>query len=171
MSELDTFFDNLVAASPVLSGTNTVIAGREISFWVAGVPQPGGSKKGFYNPKLGRVMITEDNKRCAPWRAAVSQAAMEATSTMLEGPLRLHFSFVMPRPKGHFGTGKKAGMLKPSAPQFPAQRPDASKLTRSSEDALKGILWRDDSQIVTQVITKRYGAQAGLMVTVTPEKQ
>lgn len=90
---------------------------------------------------------------------------------MLEGPLRVRFDFVFPRPAGHFGTGKNASVLKPSAPPYPAQRPDTTKLVRSAEDALKGILWRDDSQIVSQFATKRYGPQAGMAITVAPEKQ
>lgn len=143
---------------------------QTIEIWVPGVPQPGGSKKGYYNPKLGRVMITEANKKSAPWRAVVSQTASEAVSQMLEGPLTARFDFVFPRPKGHFGSGKNASVLKKSAPLFPAVKPDATKVLRSTEDALKGILWRDDSQIVTQYVTKRYGEQAGALIRVRQEK-
>lgn len=144
---------------------------NEIDFWVPGIPQPGGSKQGFYNPKLGRVIISDANeKKVKPWRAAVSQVASESISTMLEGPLRMRMDFVFPRPKGHFGSGKNAGVLKRSAPAFPAVKPDATKLLRSTEDALKGILWKDDSQIVTQAATKRYGEQAGCRIRLVPEK-
>lgn len=142
----------------------------ELDIWVPGIPQPGGSKNGFYNPKLGRVIITDSNKKVKPWRAAVSQVASEAVATMLEGPLRMRMDFVFPRPKGHFGSGKNAGVLKRNAPPFPAVKPDATKLLRSTEDALKGILWKDDSQIVTQAATKRYGEQAGCRIRVVPEK-
>ncbi len=40
----------------------------------------------------------------------------------------------------------------------------------TTEDALRGILWRDDAQIVTQVATKRYGPQAGAWIRVVEEK-
>jgi Holliday junction resolvase RusA-like endonuclease len=88
---------------------------------------------------------------------------------MLEGPLRVRFDFVFPRPKGHFGSGKNATVLKRNAPQYPVVKPDATKVIRSTEDALKGILWRDDSQIVTQAATKRYGTQAGCLIRVVQE--
>jgi Holliday junction resolvase RusA-like endonuclease len=35
-------------------------------------------------------------------------------------------------------------------------RPDATKLWRPTEDALTGIVWRDDSQIIRQLVRKRY---------------
>jgi Holliday junction resolvase RusA-like endonuclease len=143
---------------------------KEIRFWVAGDPQPGGSKRGFYNAKLGRVIITEDNKRCAPWRAVVSEAAQQATTAPFDGPLHVRFEFHKVRPKSHFGTGKYAGALKPSAPPYPTVKPDTTKLVRAAEDALKGICWRDDSQVVSQRASKRYGSQAGMLIVITPYK-
>jgi Holliday junction resolvase RusA-like endonuclease len=143
----------------------------EIDIWVPGVPQPGGSKRGFYNPKLGRAQVVDANDaKVKPWRACVSQAAADAVSAVLEGPLRVRFDFVYTRPKGHYGSGKNAGILKRNAPPFPAVKPDTTKLVRPAEDALKGILWKDDSQIVTQAATKRYGEQAGCRIRVAQEK-
>jgi Holliday junction resolvase RusA-like endonuclease len=138
----------------------------ELTFWVPGIPQPGGSKRGFFNHKTGHVIITEDAKRSKDWRASVSQAASQVAKEMLTVPLKVRFDFVFPRPKGHFGTGKNAGVLRKTAPAFPAGRPDVLKCSRSTEDALTGILWRDDSQIVTEMLTKRYGDQAGAWIRV-----
>src|SRR4051812_40217078 len=121
-----------------------------IEIWVAGVPQPSGSKRGFFNPKLKRVLITDANKKAKPWMACVSAAASEKCKEMLDGPLRVRFDFKFPRPKGHFGSGKNSGVLKSNAPTFHTVKPDATKVMRSTEDALKGIAWIDDSQVVTQ---------------------
>ena len=142
-----------------------------ISFWVPGIPQPGGSKKGFYSAKLGRVIITEDAKHNKTWRASVVQCAAEVAKEILEGPLKVRFEFYFVRPKGHYGSGKNVGVRKSSAPAFPAGRPDTTKLIRSTEDALKGVLWRDDSQIVTQYGSKRYAPQAGAMIHVSVESE
>lgn len=143
-----------------------------IEFWVPGIPQPGGSKDGFYNPKLGRVMIVDSNKKVKPWRACVSAAAQEAMGNMppLMGPLIVRFDFVYNRPKGHFGSGKNAGVLKRNAPAFHVVKPDTTKLVRAAEDALKGITWKDDSQITTQGASKRYGNQPGCRIRISPEK-
>lgn len=125
-----------------------------ISFFVPGIPRPGGSKRGFVIPGTKRVVITEDCKRSKDWRTSVAWAAKEAIQEPLRGALRMEFTFILPRPKGHFGKG---GVRK-SAPVWPAVRPDTTKLIRSTEDALKGIAYLDDSQIVQQMASKCYQA-------------
>ena len=138
-----------------------------ITFWVSGVPQPGGSKRAFVNKKTGRAIITEDCKRNKGWRSMVADAARPVAPTVpIMEPVEMHITFVMPRPKGHFGSGKNAATLKPSAPWGHTVKPDATKLVRSTEDALTGILWHDDAQIVVQVIRKIYGPQPGASVTI-----
>lgn len=136
----------------------------EIVFQVHGVPAPGGSKRGFYSPKLKRVIITEDCKRSRPWRALVSDAALAVhQGPPLAGPLRLEVEFVLPRPKHHTG----ARGLKASAPHHHTSAPDATKLLRSTEDALKGIAWTDDAQVAVQAVSKRYGERPGALVRVS----
>jgi Holliday junction resolvase RusA-like endonuclease len=144
-----------------------------IEFFVPGIPKPAGSKRGFYNPRLKRVIITDDNRKSKDWITVVAQIAAEHQQgkPVLDGPLAARFDFVFPRPKGHYGSGKNATVLKPSAPPFPDVKPDATKVLRATEDALKGLLWRDDSQVVTQMVTKRYGEQPGCLIRVRPEKQ
>ena len=133
-----------------------------IRFWVPGIPQPGGSKRGFVNPKNGRVIITEDNKRSKDWRTAVAWAAAENIKVPLEGPLAVTFEFQFMRPKGHYGSKG----LRASAPVHPAVRPDLLKVARSTEDAMSGLAYRDDAQIVHETLIKRYGEQAGAWITI-----
>jgi Holliday junction resolvase RusA-like endonuclease len=47
----------------------------------------------------------------------------------------------------------------------PIGKPDADNLLKTL-DALNQVVWRDDSQIVTAQITKRYGATPGVTVCV-----
>lgn len=140
-----------------------------IAFHVPGIPAPGGSKKYVgRSKKTGRALIVDDaGKRNKDWRASVAWAGKAAMrgQPLLEGPLKVRFEFVLPRPKGHLG----AKGLKPSAPAWPTVKPDALKLTRSSEDALTGVVWRDDAQIVQESIEKRYGVAGeptGAIITV-----
>jgi Holliday junction resolvase RusA-like endonuclease len=142
-----------------------------IQFFVAGIPQPGGSKRGFFSPKLKRVIITDANSKAKDWKTSVAQTASEVVKDtgILTGPLKVRMDFVFPRPKGHYRTGKHKGEVRDSAPQYPAVRPDAGKVARSSEDSLTGILWQDDAQIVTEILTKRYGPIPGCTITVRPE--
>lgn len=140
----------------------------EISFFVAGQPVPGGSKKAFVNSRTGRVNLVDDSgRRGKDWRADVRAAAQEVyKGPLLDGPLAVAFVFVQRRPAGHYGTGRNRGKLKANAPPYPIGKPDVTKLIRSTEDALKGILWTDDSRIVVQFGEKNYGDNPGARITI-----
>ena len=135
-----------------------------ITFFVPGLPQPGGSKRAFYIKKLGRAVITDANAKAKPWKATVAAYAREQYAGQpLDGPLKVTMIFTMPRPKYHFGKhGRKA-----NAPIYHTVKPDSTKLLRSTEDALTGILWRDDSQVMPAV-TKVYGDLPGVQISVEP---
>ena len=139
-----------------------------IQLTVYGKAQPAGSKRGF-KAKDGGVLIVDANPKSRDWKNAVSsEAAKLQLRELLDGPLAVRFVFYAPRPKGHFGTGRSIGILKATAPAYPTGRPDALKLSRAVEDALTGVVWRDDSQIVDECIAKRYGEPARVEITVAP---
>lgn len=136
-----------------------------IRFFVAAVPRPGGSKKAFRHAHTGKVIVTDDAKGNREWKAAVSLFAREAyQGPPLTGALRLSVQFLMPRPKSHYRTN---GLLKPNAPTWHTKKPDTTKLVRSTEDALNGVLWVDDTLIVRQTAEKVYGDEVGAWVEVT----
>lgn len=137
-----------------------------VRFSVSGIPQTAGSKRAFPfkrpDGSIG-VRVTDDNPQGRGWRALVVAEAQDAhQGSLLEGPLFLHVVFRFARPKGHFGT---RGLL-PSAPPFPAVKPDATKLLRALEDALTAVVWRDDAQVVAQTVRKVYGEPAGADVAI-----
>jgi Holliday junction resolvase RusA-like endonuclease len=84
------------------------------------------------------------------------QCATYAPKLPLTGALTLLVRFYMPRPKKHFRTGKFAGILRDDAPILHSGRPDISNLVKFVEDALNGIFWKDDSQIVILHASKYY---------------
>jgi crossover junction endodeoxyribonuclease RusA len=142
-----------------------------VEFFVPGDPAPAGSKRGFYIPKLKRVVITDACKRTKPWQAVVSFAAADAwgDARPMTNPVRLELVFRLQRPGSHFGTRGGLPYLKDSAPRYPTTMPDLLKLTRAIEDACTGILYRDDSQIVEEDIKKVYTTQTvGVIVRVSP---
>ena len=127
--------------------------GQSITLRIPGKPQPGGSKRAFVPKGWTRPVITDANPAAMDWKRTVQAVALaKATGRILDGPLRVSMTFVLARPQGHFG---KRG-LRPSAPVFPAVKPDVLKLARSTEDALTGIIWKDDARIVTEILQKRY---------------
>jgi Holliday junction resolvase RusA-like endonuclease len=146
---------------------------RIISFFVAGLPQPAGSKRAFALKKggvyTGRVAISDDNPKARGWKDTVAACAVEACknyATLLDCPIRLTVEFRLARPQFHFGTGRNAGILRESSPKYPTTRPDCTKMLRAVEDALTAVVWRDDSLIVDQVVTKRYAEKPGAWVEI-----
>jgi Holliday junction resolvase RusA-like endonuclease len=132
---------------------------------VAGTPTPQGSKKGFANPKTGRVIVKDDNPAAlSTWR----QDVLEATQRTMRNrpgfgrliPVRMRVTFLVRRP--------------PSIPKrrtLPATRPDLDKLIRSTCDALKTAgAYADDAQIVRISAEKRYAADGrptGALITLS----
>lgn len=116
---------------------------------VRGLPAPQGSKR-----HVGRGVMIESSKHVEPWRQDVRAAAEAWIAARpglypIDGPLSVDMVFSMPRPKGHYGTGRNAHLLKASAPSYPQGMPDLSKLVRSTEDALTSAgLWKDDARVV-----------------------
>lgn len=145
-----------------------------IHFTVFGKAQPAGSKRAFAltrrdgSPVLREngsqvVSVTDANPNSRDWKNSVRAAARAAYGgELLDGALALHLDFYQPRPAGHFAKHglSKAGREKP----YPTGKPDVLKLARGVEDALSGVLYRDDAQIVDEVLTKRYGEPARVEV-------
>lgn len=143
-----------------------------LSFTVYGVPQPAGSKRAFPNRKTGGVIVTDDAAGSRPWKQEVAHTANASVTSYgwpraTREPVRLDVTFVIPRPKGHHGTGRNLGTVKGSAPAWPGVKPDATKLLRAVEDAMAGIVYYDDAQVVQQAVYKRYGHPARVEITAT----
>lgn len=127
-------------------------------FRIYGLPAPQGSKR-----HIGRGVMVESSRRVKPWRQDIMiQTRDQYRGQPLIGPLSLEIVFWFPRPKGHYRTGKFAGMVKPQAPTFvtSAKAGDIDKLCRSTLDGLSaaagGCVIQDDSLVVRLTCEKRY---------------
>jgi Holliday junction resolvase RusA-like endonuclease len=133
-----------------------------IQFRVDGLPQTKGSTKGFAIPNKARpgkhrVVITNDNTKNKGWAALVSaEAQKHRPKALITGPVDLTLIFYLPIPKS----------LPKSKRTWHIKKPDLSKLTRSVEDALTGIVWRDDSQIMDSCQRKVYSDTPGVNIIV-----
>jgi len=134
---------------------------------VDGNPATAGSKRALKSASTGRIIVLDDCKRGKAWRQAIQAAARESGIPCRTGPVKLVCNFVLPRPKCHRGAD---GHLKATAPIDHVTRPDTTKLLRAVEDALNGVAWADDGQVVSQFASKRYafpnekpGVRIGIM--------
>lgn len=144
----------------------------DIEFRVLGRCAPGGSKDTGVIYRTGpngtKIPVTDATGKIKTfvrdnsgeggkhWRSAVAKAGHEAMggAELLDGPLYVEVTLIRKRGPGHFGQGRNRGLLLPSAPMYPATAPDATKLMRSTEDALTGVVWRDDSRNCTTHVEK-----------------
>lgn len=113
-----------------------------ISFDVLGTPKPQGSMRAFNNH-----VVHAKPKPLMDWRGSIASVAQQYIDMKAARgtPVWVRASFRMERPK--------------SAPKRivrPATKPDIDKLGRSLLDALTGILWVDDSQVVSLQLSKRF---------------
>jgi Holliday junction resolvase RusA-like endonuclease len=143
-----------------------------LAFTVYGTPQQKGSKRALpmRGERGGRPILVDDNKRAGPWagevRAAAGKARQRAEYGLLVGPLAVQLDFYFARPKGHYGSGRNAQALRPSAPKRMIVMPDVDKLCRCAIDALIGVLYRDDAQVAVLQAAKHYGDPERLEIEV-----
>lgn len=137
---------------------------REFRCTVYGIAQPSGSKQAGVT-KTGRRFCRDANPAASAWKRHVAMAAGAAIQgqALFDGPVFLVLTFYRSRPKGHFN-GK--GALRATAPPFPTAAPDTTKLVRGAEDALKGIAFRDDAQVVDLHARKLYGEPVRVEIVV-----
>lgn len=125
------------------------------------MPAPQGSKR-----HIGRGILVESSKRAKPWRQDVKlDSRQQYTGPVIAGPVSVSITFWLPRPKGHYRTGKFAGQLKPNAPTHSTSCADGDldKLIRCTLDGLSakcgGIVLADDSLVISLTSEKRYATE------------
>lgn len=127
-------------------------------------------KKAFYNPHTGRSHITDKAKNRSEFiailRLHAAKKAEELGWDPFEGPVAASYRFFYARPKSHYGTGRNAGIVKESAPERHTQKPDIDNLIKTTKDSLKGIVWRDDSQVAEIDAVKFWAEKNSVEITV-----
>jgi Holliday junction resolvase RusA-like endonuclease len=122
---------------------------------VYGEPVAKGSMKGFNAG--GRVILTNDNVKTKDWQTLVAWTAGQKCREVTGGPVSLLISFYLPKGK----TVKR---------DLPTTKPDIDKLLRCVLDALTGIVYKDDGQVVGVLCFKRYDDRPRVEITVREGK-
>ena len=114
--------------------------------------------------------MIESSKKVKPWRQDVKHAAIEKKPAVWDtaAPMILSVVFCFQRPKSHFN---KSGLRSTAPPHcMSASTGDLDKLLRSTNDALTGVLFDDDRQVITIDATRRYcigNEPPGAIITLT----
>ncbi len=128
-----------------------------ISFHVAGTAATKGSWKAR-RATSGRLLLRPDNKREKPWSDAVAwsaRAAMAGARPTAE-PVAVTIVVTVARPE----TTKLA-----------APRMDVDKLARSILDAMTGIVYIDDVQVISLSVSKHWGATSDAEIYVSAQEE
>jgi crossover junction endodeoxyribonuclease RusA len=122
--------------------------GQILSITVYGKSEPQGSTKAFMPKGWTRPVITTDNAALKPWRQQISWTAagqlagQKPTSQAVSVAMRFYFA----RPKSL-----------PKKIIHKTTKSDVDKLARGVLDALSGIAFVDDSQVISLSATKQFG--------------
>lgn len=120
-----------------------------LSLTVYGVPVAQGRPKFF---RSGNHVGAYDPKKSRDYKASIRIQAIEQLRfnghmpPLHEGALTMQVCAYLPRPK-----------TLPKRIIHHIRRPDADNIAKGCKDALKGVVYKDDSQIVELHVRKLYG--------------
>lgn len=127
-----------------------------IDFTAYCTPQPQGSSRAFVIG--GKARITSANRKLKPFRQALTAEAIECAYENGHAvdergaffakhiPVTLTLTYTFRRPASI-----------PKKRSFPVVKPDLDKIVRATGDALTGVIYHDDSQVVEITCRKLYG--------------
>ena len=119
-------------------------------FSCEGTPVPQGSMK-----VINGHILHSQGSALAVWRSTIALSARFAGAKPLDGPMGIEVTFRVRRPK----TVKR---------DYPSVAPDLDKYIRACLDALTGICYIDDSQIVQISSRKVYSDTPGADIKIFP---
>lgn len=130
-----------------------------VRFTVYGTPKAKGSMRAFI--VKGRPILTSTNKALKPWAQSVTQTAIAERMHMHDSQTAVGVDIV-------FWLARPASAKRRI---FPTVKPDLDKFARAALDALTGVAFEDDSQVVDLIVSKRYGhpERTEFTIRLTPE--
>jgi Holliday junction resolvase RusA-like endonuclease len=149
------FINNLhlttVTKSGVLSPTHLTIT----------IPGPIKGKQRPRATRQGRVYTPAATVNAEAWVRAC--AVEQVGNPCLDGALTLRADITVPVASSW---PKKRTEQALSGALRPTGKPDADNVLKLLSDALNGVVWRDDAQLVEVMVTKRYGEKPSTILTV-----
>lgn len=135
-----------------------------VRFFVPGKPQGKGRPRAVARGKFVRMYTPE---KTASYESTVALAASEAMGDRppMEGPLAVVMRIALPVPAS-WSNRKKAHAI--DCIVLPITKPDADNVIKAVFDAINGVVWRDDTQVVDLRMIKRYGERPGVLMQVEP---
>jgi len=126
------------------------------TFHVDGTPTAQGSVKAITRAGGHANIVHANPIALRSWRQDIAARARDAGVELTLEPVTVRLVFRLQRP---------ASVTEKRRP-FPSVKPDLDKLARAVLDALTGITYRDDAQVVRLDTSKVYADRPGLTCTI-----
>ena len=125
----------------------------QVMFTVEGTPIGKGRPK---FARRGNFVSTYTPTKTRDYETLIAEAAQKAmgSSEPLKTPVAAYIYITVPIPASY---SKKRSEACLSGLERPCKKPDADNILKAFFDAMNGIVYQDDSQIVSIHATKRYG--------------
>jgi Holliday junction resolvase RusA-like endonuclease len=126
----------------------------QVMFTVEGTPVGKGRPK---FARRGNFVSTYTPTKTRDYETLIAEAASQAmgSSEPLKTPIAAYIYITVPIPASY---SKKRSAACLDGLERPCKKPDADNILKAYFDAMNGIVYEDDSQIVSIHATKRYGA-------------
>jgi len=136
-----------------------------VNFIVEGTPVPKGRPR---FARRGKFVSTYSPKTTVDYETKVSDAAKAAmgSSEPLETPVGAYIYITLPCPASY---SKKRTMACLSGQERPTKKSDIDNFCKAIFDGMNGIVFADDSQVVSLHATKVYGTVGMVEVMVKEE--
>jgi Holliday junction resolvase RusA-like endonuclease len=131
---------------------------------VPGPPQGKARARTGYNPRKGRITSYTPEKTVL-YENLIKTCYMEQSKVFFESDVALDIeicAYYEP-PKS---TSKKRQRSMLDWEEFPTKKPDADNIAKVVLDALNGVAYSDDKQVVNLAVTKRYDRQAKVEIEI-----
>ena len=122
-------------------------------FTILGDPRPQGRPR---FARMGKFVKAYDPKESREYKQTLAaQIAAQEPEYISAGAISLDCAFVFARPKSL-----------PKKVIDHTKKPDLDNIIKALKDAMTGIVWKDDAQIVSLTARKEYGDVPGIRVEV-----
>jgi Holliday junction resolvase RusA-like endonuclease len=129
-----------------------------IVFKVPGKPQGKARARTGYNPKVGKVTSYTPGKTVL-YENYIKTCYMQTTDVVFdhEEPLSVYINACFEPTKS---TSKKQRKRMLNGEVLPTKKPDVDNIVKAVLDALNGLAYKDDTQVVNVAANKTYGERA-----------
>ena len=137
---------------------------KRIHFIVEGRPITQGSMTAVYNTRLKCSRVRHSTGAALlEWRQKIAEAAIAAGAVKFNGAVKVIAVFGVPRPDYHYIKGTKY-LRHAHTYDRPYVAPDVDKLARALLDALTGVCYGNDAQVVVLSVAKEYRERTEIIV-------